>query len=132
MSPKPSDRFHLATRKGVFTVERRGRGDWRIAHASFLGVNSSMVLADARDGSSVLSALGLTALVLAPWLLFRQELLAAFVVAANLLAVGSLTKRLSPVLALRIAASKGDRVSLRLLEAHDSAWAKIKDANLKA
>jgi hypothetical protein len=48
---KASDRIHLATRKGVFTVERKGRGDWRVAHASLLGVNATMVLADSRDGS---------------------------------------------------------------------------------
>ena len=83
----------------------------------------------ARDAASVLSAIGLSALVLSPWLVYRQELLAAMLVGVNLLAVASLTKRLSPVMVLRIAANKGDRASLRLLEAHDSAWAKIKEGN---
>lgn len=83
----------------------------------------------AREAASVLAAIGLTALALSPWLVFRQELLAALLVGVNLLAVATLTKRLSPVMVLRIAANKGDRVSLRLLEAHDSAWAKIKEGN---
>ncbi len=83
----------------------------------------------ARDAASVLAAIGLSALVLSPWLIFRQELLAAVVVGVNLLAVGSLTKRLSPVMVLRIAANKGDRGSLRLLEAHETAWQKIRAAN---
>jgi hypothetical protein len=79
----------------------------------------------ARDAASTLAAIGLAALVLSPWLLFRQQLVPAFFVAVNLLAVGMMTKRLSPVMVLRIAANKGDRKSLELLEAHDSAWAKI-------
>ena len=83
----------------------------------------------AREAASVLAAIGLSALVLSPWLVYRQELLAAMLVAMNLLAVATLTKRLSPVMVLRIAANKGDRASLRLLEAHDSAWGKIKEGN---
>lgn len=86
----------------------------------------------ARDAASVISAIGLCALVLAPWLMYRQHLLAAAIVAVNLLAVGTLTKRLSPVLVLRVAANKGDRASLRLLEAHDSAWRKIRSGNASA
>ena len=86
----------------------------------------------ARDAASALAAIGLSALVLSPWLLFRQHLTPAFVIAVNLLAVGTLTKRLSPVMVLRIAASKGDRESLSMLEAHETAWAKIKEANQKA
>ena len=83
----------------------------------------------ARDAASMLAALGLSALVLSPWLLFRQQLVPAFLVAINLLAVGSLTKRLSPVMVLRIAASKGDRGALRRLEIHEPLWAKIRAAN---
>lgn len=43
--------LHLATRKGVFAVERaaNGRG-WSITGASFLGDNCSVVLRDPRDG----------------------------------------------------------------------------------
>jgi hypothetical protein len=40
----------VATRKGLFTVERNGRGRWAVARAAFLGDNVSMVLADPRDG----------------------------------------------------------------------------------
>lgn len=86
----------------------------------------------ARAAASTLAALGLTALVLAPWLLFRQALLPAFLVAVNLLAVGSLTKRVAPVMALRVAANKGDRAALRMLELHDPLWQKIQAANTQS
>ncbi len=42
-------RIHVATRKGLFTLERNGR--WAITHAAFLADNVSMVLADPRDGT---------------------------------------------------------------------------------
>lgn len=83
----------------------------------------------ARTAASTLAALGLSALVLSPWLVFRGVLVPAFLVAVNLLAVGSLTKRVAPVMALRIAASKGDRAALRMLELHDPLWKKIQAAN---
>lgn len=83
----------------------------------------------ARGASSTLAALGLTALVLSPWLVFRGELLPAVLAGVNLLAVGSLTRRLAPVMVLRIAASKGDRDALRMLALHDPLWEKIKAAN---
>jgi hypothetical protein len=86
----------------------------------------------ARDAASILAAIGLSSLVVSPWLLIRQQFVPAILVALNLLAVGALTKRLSPVMVLKIAASKGDRDSLRLLEAHETAWAKIKAENSKA
>ena len=85
----------------------------------------------ARAAASTLAALGLSALILSPWLVFRQALVPAFLVALNLLAVGSLTKRLAPVMALRIAANKGDRAALRLLELHDPLWRKIQAANAR-
>jgi hypothetical protein len=85
--------------------------------------------AEARAASSVLAALGLSALVLAPWLIFRHQLVPAALVACNLLAVGALTKRLSPVMVLRLAASKGERKALDLLAAHETAWEKIRLAN---
>jgi hypothetical protein len=47
----------------------------------------------------------------------------------NLFAVARFTKMLSPLLALRIAASRGDRDSLRMLEIHDPLWTKIRAAN---
>jgi hypothetical protein len=44
-----SDRILVATRKGLFTVERNG-GAWKIAGTDFLADHVSMVLADPRDG----------------------------------------------------------------------------------
>jgi hypothetical protein len=43
-------RIWVATRKGVFTIERRVRG-WEIAAAAFVGDHSPMLLPDPRDGS---------------------------------------------------------------------------------
>lgn len=43
-------RFHVATRKGLFTVERGPHG-WTIARASFLGDNCNLVMHDRRDGT---------------------------------------------------------------------------------
>lgn len=83
----------------------------------------------ARDAASVLAALGLSALILAPWLTFRGAYPQALLAGANLLAVGAFTKRLAPLLALRIRASKGDREALRLLELHEPLWAKIRAGN---
>jgi photosystem II stability/assembly factor-like uncharacterized protein len=42
-----SSRFHVATRKGLFTFERK-RSGWAIANTSFLGDNCSMVMHDPR------------------------------------------------------------------------------------
>lgn len=42
-------RLLAATRKGLFTVERRG-GGWHIARVAFLGDHVPMALADPRDG----------------------------------------------------------------------------------
>lgn len=83
----------------------------------------------AREASSVLAALGLTAIVLVLWLTFMQALVPAILTGINLFAVGRLTKRLAPLVGLRIAAAKGDRVALRALELHDPLWAKIRAAN---
>ncbi len=83
----------------------------------------------ARESASVLAAIGLTALVLAFWLLYKQAFVPAVLVGVNLLAVGRFTRLVSPMMALRITASRGDRAALRLLEAHDPAWAKIRAAN---
>jgi hypothetical protein len=80
----------------------------------------------AQQASSVLAAIGLSALVLAPWLTFKQVFLPAALVGLNLLAVARFTKLLAPMLALRLAASRGDREALRMLEVHDPAWEKIR------
>lgn len=45
-----SRRCHVATRKGLFTLER-GASGWRIARASFLGDNCTLVMHDPRNGS---------------------------------------------------------------------------------
>jgi len=73
--------------------------------------------ARARQASSVLAALGLTALVLAPWLTYKQAFLQAIVIGVNLFAVARLTRAVAPLMALRIAASRADREALRLLTA---------------
>jgi hypothetical protein len=83
----------------------------------------------ARESASVLAAIGLSSLLLAFWLLYKQAFVQGVLVGLNLLAVGRFTKQLAPQMALRIAASRGDRAALRLLEAHDPAWAKIRAAN---
>jgi len=85
----------------------------------------------AREASSVLSALGLTALVLVPWLIYRLEFVQAFLIGANLFLVARFTKELAPLLALRVRANKGEREALRMLELHDLAWKKIRDAVLQ-
>ena len=83
----------------------------------------------AAQSSSVLAAIGLTALVLAPWLTFKQAWLPAVIVGVNLFAVARFTRILSPLMALRIAASRGDRDALRMLEIHGPLWDKIHAAN---
>lgn len=83
----------------------------------------------ARDAASVLAALGLSSLLLAPWLTYRTAFAPALLIGVNLLAVAAFTRRLAPILALRIRASKGDREALRQLELHEPLWAKIRVAN---
>jgi hypothetical protein len=48
----------------------------------------------------------------------------------NLFAVARFTKAMSPQLALRVRANRGDRRALRILELHDPLWKKINDANV--
>ena len=83
----------------------------------------------AKAASSVLAAIGLTALLLAPWLTYKHAFLQAAVIGVNLFAVARLTKAVAPLMALRIAASHADREALRLIEAHDPAWSKIRAGN---
>jgi hypothetical protein len=45
-----SNRIHVATRKGLFTVDRAS-GGWAVSGTSFLADNCSMVLRDGRDGA---------------------------------------------------------------------------------
>jgi photosystem II stability/assembly factor-like uncharacterized protein len=44
-----STRCHVATRKGLFTVERKAAG-WTISHVSFLGDNCTLAMHDPRTG----------------------------------------------------------------------------------
>jgi hypothetical protein len=83
----------------------------------------------ARDCSSIFSAIGLCSLVLGLWLTFRQAFVPAALIGLNLFAVTRFTKVLAPLLALRMAASRGDRDALLMLEVHDPAWAKIRAGN---
>jgi hypothetical protein len=46
-----SERIWVATRKGLFAVERRGSRGWGLAGCAFVGDNVSMVLPDAGDGT---------------------------------------------------------------------------------
>jgi len=86
----------------------------------------------ARGASSVLAAIGLTALGLAPWLTYKQALLPAALIGVNLFAVARFTRLVAPVMSLRLAASRGDRAALRMLEVHDPAWEKIRAGNRSA
>jgi hypothetical protein len=83
----------------------------------------------ARDCSSILSAVGLSGLVLGLWLTFKQAFVPAALIGLNLFAVTRFTKVLAPLLTLRMAASRGDRDALLMLEVHDPAWAKIRAGN---
>jgi hypothetical protein len=85
----------------------------------------------AREATSVLAALGLTALVLVPWLTYKLEFVQALLIGANLFVVARFTKALAPVMALRVRAHQGDRAALRMLELHDPLWKKIRDAVLQ-
>ena len=75
----------------------------------------------AREASPVLAALGLSTLLLAPWLTYKHAFVQALLIGVNLFAVARFTKAVAPLMVLRIAASKGDRAALRLLESHDPA-----------
>lgn len=44
------DRLRVATRKGLFTVEKHD-GKWRVARVDFLGDNVTLTLTDPRDGA---------------------------------------------------------------------------------
>jgi hypothetical protein len=68
-------------------------------------------------------------MVLALWLTFRQAFVQGALIGLNLFAVGWFTKRVAPVYALRIAAARGKRDALRMLEIVEPVWAKINAAN---
>jgi hypothetical protein len=83
----------------------------------------------AAQAGSVLAAIGLAGMVLALWLTFKQAPVQGALIGLNLFAVGWFTKRIAPVYALRIAASRGKRDALRALELIDPLWGKIREAN---
>lgn len=83
----------------------------------------------AAEAGSVLAAIGLAGMVLALWLTLKQGFVQGALIGLNLFAVGWLTRRTAPVHALRIAASRGKRDALRMLEILDPLWAKIRAAN---
>ena len=83
----------------------------------------------AAGAASVLAALGLGGILLALWLTFKQAPVQGALVGLNLFAVGWFTRRVAPVYALRMAAARGKRDALRLLELHGPLWTKIREAN---
>ena len=85
--------------------------------------------ATAALAGSVLAAIGLSSLLLALWLTYRQAFFEGAALGLNLFAVGWFSRRMAPVYALRIAASRGRRDALRALELVDPLWAKIRQAN---
>jgi hypothetical protein len=70
--------------------------------------------AEARGLSSVLAGIGLTALVLTPWLAYRHAFVPAALIGLNVLAVAALTRRIVPM---------GDS---------GQAWDKIREGNKAA
>jgi hypothetical protein len=86
----------------------------------------------AAEAASTLAAIGLAGMVLALWLTFKQAYVQGALIGLNLFAVGWFTKRAAPVYALRIAASRGKRDALRLLEILEPLWAKIRSANTQS
>lgn len=81
------------------------------------------------QAASVLAAIGLSGMVLALWLTFRQAFVQGALIGFNLFAVSWFTRRMAPVYALRIAAARGKRDALRMLEIVEPLWAKINAAN---
>jgi hypothetical protein len=86
----------------------------------------------ARHASSVLAAIGLTTLGLAPWLTYEAAFVPAVLAALNVLPVAWLTRRVAPLLTLGASATRGNREALRMMEAHQAAWQKIRRCNIDA
>jgi hypothetical protein len=88
--------------------------------------------ASAAQAASALAAIGLSSALLALWLTFKNVFLEGAALGANLFLVGWFTRRMAPAYALRIAASRGNREALKMLEVMDPLWAKIREANKDA
>ena len=86
----------------------------------------------AKHASSILAAIGLTTLGLAPWLTYRGALVPAAIAALNVLPVAWLTRRVAAVMTLNMQASRGNREVLEMLAAHAPAWEKIRRCNIEA
>jgi hypothetical protein len=86
----------------------------------------------AREIGSTLAAMGIVALALSPWLAYKLQWAQAALIGVHVFFIGPLTRKLAPLYALRIAAHKGDAEALRLHNAHDRAWAKIRASRDKA
>ena len=86
----------------------------------------------AKHASSILAAIGLTTLGLAPWLTYKGALVVAALAALNVLPAAWLTRRVAPLLTLGMAASRGNREAVRMVAAHDTAWEKIRRCNIAA
>jgi hypothetical protein len=86
----------------------------------------------AKHASSILAAIGLTTLGLAPWLTYRGAFAAAAIAALNVLPVAWLTRRVAPLMTLNMQASRGKREALEMLEAHGPAWEKIRRCNIES
>ncbi|HEX7054954.1 MAG TPA: hypothetical protein VF211_13595 [Burkholderiales bacterium] len=84
-----------------------------------------------KHAASVLAAIGLSSVVLAPWFTFRMAYVPALIAAANLLPAGWLTRRVAPMLSLGMAANRGNREALQMIAAHGSAWEKIRRCNIE-
>ena len=83
----------------------------------------------AAQAASVLAAFGLSSALLGLWLTYKGAFVEGALLGLNLFGVGWFTRRTAPVYALRIAASRGRRDALRMLEILDPLWAKIRQAN---
>jgi hypothetical protein len=86
----------------------------------------------AKHASSVLAAIGLSCLVLSPWLAYKLAYVQAVLAALNLLPVAWLTRRVAPLMTLALAASRGKREALDMLEAQRTAWEKIRRCNIES
>jgi len=86
----------------------------------------------AKHASSVLAAIGLTTLGLAPWLTYKGALVPAALAALNVLPVAWLTRRAAPLVTLGMAASRGNHEAVRMVAAHDTAWDKIRRCNIES
>ena len=83
----------------------------------------------AQEIASTLAAMGMVALALSPWLAFKEQWAQAILIGLHVVFIGQLTRKLAPLYALRIAAHKGDPEAVRLHNAHDKAWSKIRAAH---